>query len=232
MLNSADEEQAALNAFVRKIKDEMNGQLPCKITEVNADGSVDCLVIRNDTEKDVVFPNVPIRHLETTRAFVYLGVVRGDKGVIRFFDRSVENYKISGSQEYNQDDRQHSMSDGLFDYGFYPSDEAYAFPKDKTIAVGNKNGTFLLTVGDNGQLICTAASYEFNGKAKFNGDVEFSKNITVKENVTVQKNVEVTGTVHAVDTIKSDKDVIFGNLTGLTHKHGNGNAGQDTTTPK
>ena len=173
-MSKSDEEQEELEVFYRKIKDDINCQLPAIIQTVNEDGTVDCLVIRHDEEKDVTFPNIRVKHLETQRAFVFLGLEKGDRGVVRFFDRSIENYKINGSQEYNEDSRQHSLSDSSFELGFLPNSENYAFPKDKTIAVGNKNGTFLLTIGKDGQVICSAAGYEFNGKAKFNDDVEFS----------------------------------------------------------
>lgn len=226
MNNNVDENQAALNAFVRKIKDELNGQLPCRVTEVNADGSVDVLVIRNDEEKDVVFPNVPIRHFETTRAFIYLGVVAGDKGVIRFFDRSIEDYKTNGSTSYNGDERQHSLSDGLFEYGFYPSSEAYAFPKNKTIAVGNKNGSFLLTIGDNGQLICSAANYEFTGSVKFNDDVEFVKNVAIKGDT------EASGKIHAVKEIASDIEVKAAEKSLTLHTHKSSAPGISTSPPE
>lgn len=214
MLNDkVDETQEELERFSRKLKDETNCQLPAIIQTVNEDGTVDCLVIRNDEEKNTVFPNISIKHLETNRAFVYLGVVKGDKGIIRFFDRSVENYKVDGTQDYNGDPRQHSISDSCFEIGFIPQKESYAFPKDKTIAVGNKNGSFLLTIGDNGQLICKAESYEFNGKAKFNNDVEFAAKI------------------HAADEISSDSDVKAAGKSLKIHAHTSGAPGDPTSPP-
>lgn len=133
----------------RKIRDSVNCQLPCKITSVNSDGTVDVLVFRNDNVPDCVFPNVPVKHIETSRAYVFLGVKVGDRGVIRFFDRSVEEYK-KGNENETGDPRLHSFSDGLFEIGFLPTTEAYSFPSDKTIEIGNKNGSFKVSFAEDG----------------------------------------------------------------------------------
>ena len=133
----------------RKIRDSVNCQLPCKITAVNSDGTVDVLVFRNDNIPDCVFPNVPVRHIETSRAYVFLGLKVGDRGVIRFFDRSVEEYK-KGNENETDDPRLHSFSDGLFEVGFLPTTESYSFPSDKTVEIGNKNGSFKVSFAEDG----------------------------------------------------------------------------------
>lgn len=138
----------------RKLRDSINCQLPCKITAVNQDGTVDVLVFRNDQIPDCVFPNVPVRHIETSRAYVFLGLQVGDRGVIRYFDRSVEEYK-KGNEAETDDPRQHSFSDGLFEIGFIPSTERYTYPTDKTIEIGNKNGSFKLSIASDGGITIT-----------------------------------------------------------------------------
>ena len=138
----------------RKLRDSINCQLPCKITSVNSDGTVDVLVFRNDKIPDCVFPNVPVKHIETSRAYVFLGLAVGDRGVIRFFDRSVEEYK-TGNEEETGDPRQHSFSDGLFEVGFVPSSERYSYPTDKTLEIGNKNGSFKLSFSPDGEITIT-----------------------------------------------------------------------------
>lgn len=220
MLSKSDEEQEELEAFYRKIKDDINCQLPAIIQTVNDDGTVDCLVIRHDEEKDVTFPNIRVKHFETQRAFVFLGLEKGDRGVVRFFDRSIENYKIDGSQEYNGDSRQHSLSDSSFELGFIPNSENYAFPKDKTVAIGNKNGTFLLTIGKDGKLICSASGYEFTGPVKFN------------DNATFAADVEVGGKIHSVDEISSDTDIKAAGKSGVSHTHKSSTPGVSTSPPE
>lgn len=152
----------------RQLRDSINTQLPCKITAVNTDGTVDVLVFRNDGIDNCVFPSVPIRHLESGRAYVFLGVQVGDRGVVRYFDRSVEAYK-DGNEEDTDDIRQHSLSDGLFEIGFIPQTEAYAFPTDKTIQIGNKNGSFKLSVDQSGEI-----EIEAQGNIKLKSDANVS----------------------------------------------------------
>ena len=158
----------------RKIRDSVNCQLPCKITAVNSDGTVDVLVFRNDNIPDCVFPSVPVRHIETSKAYVFLGLSVGDRGIIRFFDRSVEEYK-KGNEDETGDTRLHSFSDGLFEIGFVPTSEAYSFPTNKTLEIGNKNGSFKVSFSEDGgitietskdiSITCLNASITASGSA-------------------------------------------------------------------
>ncbi len=138
---------SSINDFAKNIKEAVNVQLPCKVTTLNEDGTVDVEVIGNDGKDDVVFPNVPVRHNETTRAYIFLGIQAGDRGLIRFCDRSIEGLKQGIDL---LDDRMHAFDDGVVDLGFYPLTEAYAFPVDKTIEIGNKNGKFKLSISEDG----------------------------------------------------------------------------------
>ena len=147
---------SSLDDFINGFGNSVNVQLPAVIKTVNSDGSVDVLVIRNDEDPDVVFPNVPVKHYETQRAYIFLGLKVGDKGLIRFCDKSIEGYKQNGID--TPDDRTHSLNDGVFEIGFYPASERYAFPADKTIEIGNKNGSFKLSVGEGGSLIIESSS--------------------------------------------------------------------------
>lgn len=159
----------------RKLRDSINCQLPCKIVAVNQDGTVDVLVFRNDQIPDCVFPNVPVKHIETSRAYVFLGLAIGDRGVIRFFDRSVEEYK-KGNELETDDPRQHSFSDGLFEIGFVPALERYTYPTDKTLEIGNKNGSFKVSFTSDGgitittekdvSMTCVNASVNASGSVK------------------------------------------------------------------
>lgn len=147
---------SSLDDFINGFGNSVNVQLPAVIKTVNSDGSVDVLVIRNDEDPDVVFPNVPVKHYETQRAYIFLGLKVGDKGLIKFCDKSIEGYKQNGID--TPDDRTHSLNDGVFEIGFYPASERYAFPADKTIEIGNKNGSFKLSVVEGGALVIESPS--------------------------------------------------------------------------
>lgn len=198
----------------RKLKDSINCQLPCKVTSVNGDGTVDVLVFRNDNIPDCVFPNVPVKHIETSRAYVFLGLAVGDRGVIRYFDRSVEEYK-TGNESETGDPRQHSLSDGVFEVGFIPSSERYSYPTDKTIEIGNKNGSFKLSIGEDGiitletqkdlSITCLNASINASGSvAVTSPSIDLGGeggNAIARHGDSVVSGTAVIGTIQASSTI-------------------------------
>lgn len=99
-----------------KIKNEISCTLPARVTQVNEDGTVNVVAIRNDEIKDCVI-TVPVLRPETQRAYIQLNIAPGDRGVLKFCDKSIEEYR-KGNENYNGDDRTHSISDGIFQLGF------------------------------------------------------------------------------------------------------------------
>lgn len=99
-----------------KIKNEINCMLPARVMQVNEDGTVNVVAIRNDEIKDCVI-TVPVIYPETACAYIMLKIKKGDRGVIKFFDKSIEEYRF-GDENYNGDERCHSISDGIFQLGF------------------------------------------------------------------------------------------------------------------
>ena len=99
--------------LLRTVSDNQYVQCPCRVTAVNGN-YVDVVPIINDDMKNQELYDVKIRHLESSTAYIYLGVHVEDKGVLRFFDRSIDDYSTNGSEGYNEDDRIHDVNDGLF----------------------------------------------------------------------------------------------------------------------
>lgn len=155
--------------------DEIYVQNPCKVVAVNGN-FVDVLLYINDEEPDFVIYNVPIMRPETQRAYIFLGIKEGDRGVCRFFDRSTEGY-LQSDFDYNSDDRQHDINDRVFELGFIPDAEAYVYPTNVDIEIGLK---------DNSAKISFA-----NGKITIVGDVTHNGNLTV--NGTITATGEITG---------------------------------------
>ena len=149
-----------------KIKNEINCTLPARVTQVNEDGTVNVVAIRNDEIKDCVI-TVPVLRPETQRAYIQLKIAPGDRGVLKFCDKSIEEYR-NGNEAYNGDDRTHSISDGIFQIGFLPSNEKFVFP-DGEIVIGLKNKTFTLSVDANGNLTINAAAVTINADVTVNG---------------------------------------------------------------
>lgn len=153
--------QELLSEFAEKIKNEINCTLPARVTQVNEDGSVNAVAIRNDEIEDCVI-TVPVLRPETSRAYIQLAIKAGDRGVLKFCDKSIEDYR-AGNENYNGDKRTHSLSDGIFQIGFLPDNEKFVYP-DGEIVIGLKNKKFTLAVDENGNLSMTAANISIKAK--------------------------------------------------------------------
>lgn len=112
---------------------------PCKIVKVNSQYSVDIEYYDNN-EPDYLY-NVPVKHLQTQKAFVFLGLNVGDCGTVRFFDNDVTGY-CQNSEYISNEERTHDINDNLFSLGFYPSVEQYVFPEGD-IVIGTTTGAVI-----------------------------------------------------------------------------------------
>lgn len=176
-----------------KIKNEISCTLPARVTQVNEDGTVNVVAIRNDEIKDCVI-TVPVLRPETQRAYIQLNIAPGDRGVLKFCDKSIEEYR-KGNENYNGDDRTHSISDGIFQLGFLPSNEKFIFP-DGEIVVGLKNKTFTLSVDANGNLTINAAAVNITANSTtINGDVQVNGKLTAAVDV-VGGGISLKGHTH------------------------------------
>lgn len=115
---------------------------PAKIVKVNSQYSVDIEYYDNN-EVDYLY-NVPVKHLQTKKAFVFLGLNTGDSGTVRFFDNDVTGY-YSNSEYISDEERSHDINDNLFSLGFYPSNEQYIFPTGDIVIGTTAGATINLT---------------------------------------------------------------------------------------
>lgn len=197
-----------LITFAKTIMERTNTLLPARVINVNSDGSVNVVLIRNDEVSNCVI-TVPVIRPETQRAFIQLAIKAGDRGVVKFCDKSIENYRQFGSEEYNGDDRRHSISDGVFQLGFLPDNEKFIFP-DGEIVIGLKDGKFLLKVDEAGNLTINAPEVTISS-----------------EKVVVNSDIMVNGSLTATN------DVIGGGISLMTHIHSGVSSGNsDTGLPK
>lgn len=157
-----------LDKVLRSTTDELYVQNPCKVVNVNGN-FVDVLLYINDEDEDFVIYNVPIVRPETQRAYIFLGIQKGDRGLCRFFDRSTEGY-LQSDFDYNSDERQHDINDRCFELGFIPNAEAFVYPTNADIEIGLKSGTIKMSFTENGISIL--------------GDVTITGDLTVTGEVT------------------------------------------------
>lgn len=209
-------ESQELIRLAEEIAENVNCGLPARVVQVNDDGSVNVVAIRNDEIEDCVI-TVPIMRPETARAYIYFAIKKGDRGTLRFMDKSIENYRQDGSEMYNNDNRAHSISDGVFEIGFLPSSEHFAFPEGE-FSIGLKSGSFVMTVAEDGKVTATAPLWTINGDIVHNG------------NLTRTGNTEQTGDAHITGTVTVDTDCVSAGKSGANHTH-TGNLGSPTSSP-
>ena len=156
--------------------DELYVQNPCKVVGVHGN-YVDVLLYINDEEPDFVIYNVPIVRPETQRAYIFLGIKEGDRGVCRFFDRSTEGY-LQSDFDYNSDDRQHDINDRCFELGFIPDKEAYQYLTTAEIEIGLKSGTCKISINADGTLNIVSPTVTITGNVVVNGTITATGEIT------------------------------------------------------
>lgn len=196
--------------FFENVTDELYCTLPCQVVAVNGN-YVDVKVFINDNEPDMVLYHVPIQRAETNRAYIFLGIKQGDRGTLKFFDRSVEGY-LQSDFDYNSDDRQHDISDRTFELGFLPDKEAYEYLTTADIEIGLKNGACKISIADDGTLNVVS---------------------NVAMNVTAPT-VTITGDIVVNGTITATGEITGNSIPLSTHKHtgvqtGSGVSGLPTT---
>ncbi len=134
----------SLNDLLNGLSGNVLVEKPCTITKVNSQYSVDIEYLTNNNQKDFLY-NVPVKHLQSQKAFVFLGLNKGDKGTVRFFDTDVTEYYHGG--EYTAiGGRNHDINDNLFSLGFYPKKEHYIFPSGDVV-IGTKDGALINLTG-------------------------------------------------------------------------------------
>lgn len=153
--------------FFENVTDELYCTLPCQVVAVNGN-YVDVKVFINDNEPDMILYHVPIQREETNRAYIFLGIKQGDRGTLKFFDRSVEGY-LQSDFDYNSDDRQHDISDRAFELGFIPDKEAFVYPTNADIELGLKSGTVKMTFTESG--IAIVGNVTVTGDLTVTGEV-------------------------------------------------------------
>lgn len=166
------------NQVLSTTTDNIYCTLPCQVVGVNGN-YVDVKVFINDDEPDMVLYHVPIQRPETQRAYIYLGIKNGDRGTLKFFDRSVEGY-LQSDFDYNSDDRQHDISDRAFELGFIPDAEAYVYPTNVDIEIGMKDNSAKISFA-NGNITIIGTNLITQGNMTHTGNLTVNGTLTATE---------------------------------------------------
>ena len=210
----------SINELFTQILDQQSDdifvQCPCQVKGVHGN-FVDVLLFINDEEPDEIVYNVPIKRPETQRAYIFLGIKEGDRGVLRFFDRSTEGY-LQSDYDYNSDDRKHDLNDRVFELGFLPDKEAFEYLTTAELELGLKSGNCIISIADDGTLAIIST---------------VGVNVTAPT-VTITGNVVITGNVETTGTITATGEITGNGIPLSSHKHlgvtsGNQTSGLPTT---
>lgn len=117
---------------------------PCRIIKVNSQYSVDVEFYENN-RTDYLY-NVPVKHMQTQKAYVFLGLNAGDYGTVRFFDNDVTDY-YNGITPKIVDSRCHDINDNIFTAGFYPLKSQYVMTSGD-IVIGTSSGAVINITGN------------------------------------------------------------------------------------
>ena len=135
------------NTFVEK---------PCKIINVHPNQTTVDVEYYDNYKTDILY-NVPVKHIQTKNAYIFLKLQAGDRGTVRFLDND-SSYYNKGSEENGNDTRTHNINDGIFALGFYPKNEQIEFTSDD-IVIKSGNATISFSNGNiniSGGTICIA----------------------------------------------------------------------------
>lgn len=145
---------------------------PCKIVKIHSPYLVDVEIYENNVP-DYLY-NVPVKHLQTNSAFIYLGLKIGARGTVRFFDTDISQYYQNSDTE-GKATRLHDINDNYFTTGFYPENEQYILPEgDICIGTGSGalikiNGNSISITGEN--ILINAANLTLSGNTTIDDKV-------------------------------------------------------------
>lgn len=161
-----------LETILKNTTDDMFVSNPCEVVAVRGN-YVDVKLYINDEYPNMILYHVPIQRQETQRAYIFLGIKEGDRGTLKFFDRSTEGY-LQSDFDYNSDDRQHDINDRAFELGFIPDKEAYVYPTNVDIEIGLKDKSVKMSFTENG--IAIVGDVTIDGDLSVSGKINASVN--------------------------------------------------------
>ncbi len=145
---------------------------PCKITKIYSQYLVDVEYYDNNVA-DTLY-KVPVKHMQSKNAYIFLGLRIGDYGTVRFFDNDISNYWKSSSTG-SDEQRKHDINDNLFTPGFYPQESQYLFP-DGDVVVGTTGGAAISLSGaditiSGGNITISGGTINIGGNSSIDGKV-------------------------------------------------------------
>ncbi len=176
--------ESVVRAGLKSALRDVRTMHPCKVTIVNADGTVDVdLMIWSTLTNGGAIPlpslsQLPVLLQGNSQFTVSFPVAVGDEGLVLFAERDIARFVENGKTGEPGSHRRHSLSDGMF----LPT------PLSTPNRVQTKPGVLLMS--NNGTEIEIT-----DGLIRFNGDVEINGKTQVNGNVDSTGKVKASGEV-------------------------------------
>lgn len=165
--------------------------------------------------------DVPVRFAGGGEFHIEHQVDNGDEGLLFFSQRCVDIWKQTGGLVTNVDGRMFNISDAFFGIGYRSTPGAISGFSNNGIKLRNKSGNHYCWLKNDGS---TEIS---NGAGKIILGADGVVNIN---GVTFQTNGDVESPTRIdAKTIRGSEDVVFGNISGIDHRHTGVTSGPDTS---
>lgn len=162
----------SLNNFCAGLYSAVLVEKPCRVINVHSQYCVDVEYYDRNTS-DILY-QVPVKHMQTSGAYVFLGLSAGDYGTVRFFDTDTSEY-FKGGVNTSEIIRKHNINDNVFTCGYYPAASQYAFPSGDLV-IGTTSGS-VINFSENsititgGELTITGSSITLGENTTIDGKV-------------------------------------------------------------
>lgn len=128
--------------------------------KVDAEGIFQKKYKDGKTDDAPLFYSVPVAHLRGSNSIIAMPLSAGDKVLLLFSDRSIDNYLQNGKKNYPQDLRKHDLSDAIaLPCGLFADNEQLPLNNPSDIIIKNKSTE--MRIKKNGRLQILNENAEF-----------------------------------------------------------------------
>lgn len=128
---------------------------------------------KDGEQEDIpILPKVPVRQPRTTNSFIQLPVKAGDKVIVFFHDRDIDNFRKSGKASETNSLRKFSLSDAFCLLGCFEDSEQIMLDAGDDDNIVIQNGDAKLTLSETGNIRIGKAGSEASNPVVLGNEVK------------------------------------------------------------
>lgn len=160
--------------------------------------------------------------------FASFPLAAGDEGALLFSSRCIDSWWQNGGVQTQAEFRLHNLSDGMFIPGLFSQKRVPSpAPSGNTAQLRNKDATLLVELNEATGIVKLKAPTKITLDAPV---TEMTGTFNALNQSGGSTTGVITGNLHATGTLTGDTDVVAGNISGKSHKHGGVQPGNSQTT--